>query len=78
MANDGGKVINLNDRRDDNKKYFTALALCLACNHRWIASVLSRTSLFKLQCPICMVQDSFASLLTDDYKTDFMENFDGI
>ncbi len=63
-------VINMDDRRP--KEYlFAALAICLSCQHRWVAGVPKNTSLFKLECPKCHVQDSFASVLPSEYLSEF-------
>jgi hypothetical protein len=55
-------VINLDDRRP----YISWFALCLECKHRWIASVLIKTSIFKLECPECGAQNSFASVIPEN------------
>lgn len=63
-------VINLDEYRP--KEYlFCALAMCMACLHRWVAGVPAETSLFKLECPTCGEQDSFASVLPSEYLHKF-------
>ena len=77
------KIINLDDYRKDN--LFAVLALCLEasenesmdylepCFHRWVAGVPKKTSLFKLECPSCGAQNSFASILPSEYLDVFLE-----
>lgn len=62
-----------------NLAHFNVAAVCLAehwddgymdtryCHERWIATVPCGTNLFTLQCPKCMVQNSFAMFLPEDY-----------
>lgn len=54
---------------DDKRPHYAVMAMCLqaSCQHRWFATVLARTSLFKLECPKCGAQNSFASFLPQDY-----------
>jgi len=47
---------------------FNVLAMCLKCKHRWVGNVMPETSLFKLECPKCGKQDSFASFMPADYE----------
>lgn len=67
-----------------NQPHFNVLALCLEvercivtggtykmCGHRWIGTVVSKTSLFKLECPKCGAQNSFASFIPHDYLQEF-------
>lgn len=68
-----------------NKPHFNVLAMCVSeeyddvtfdtrvCGHRWIGTVVARTSLFKLECPKCGQQDSFASFIPGDYLEEFKE-----
>jgi hypothetical protein len=64
-------VIDLDDFR---KVYlFSALALCLSCQKRWTAGVPKDTSLFKLECPDCHDQNSFASILPSEYLEEFLK-----
>lgn len=46
---------------------FAALAMCMECQYKWIAHIPPSTSLFKLECPQCGEQDSFASVLPMEY-----------
>lgn len=50
---------------------FAALAMCLSCQYRWVAGVPKDTSLFKLECPSCHEQNSFASVLPSEYLGKF-------
>lgn len=74
-------LINLDDYRE-GEYLFAALAMCMAwrypyeeseelCLNRWVAGVPKDTSLFRLQCPKCGGQNSFATVLPSEY----MENF---
>lgn len=65
-----------------NKNHYSVLAMCVnqkfegkllvdLCGYRWIGTVVAGTSLFKLQCPRCGEQDSFASFLPDEYMEEF-------
>jgi hypothetical protein len=73
------------DRTDEpedifkNKPHFNVMAICMApstckheslCLHRWIGTVMANTSLFKLECPKCGAQNSFASFLPLDYLSE--------
>jgi len=51
---------------------YTVAAVCVRCFHRWIGSVLARTSLFGLECPECHMQESFASFLPEGYMEEFL------
>lgn len=76
------KVIDINDFRE-GEYLFAALAMCVAekyddvemdtrlCLHRWVAGVPKNTSLFKLECPECHAQDSFATILPSEYLEHF-------
>jgi len=59
-------VVDLSKHRMPVEK-FVILALCISCRHRWIGTVESSTSLFKLQCPKCDEQNSFASFIPPEY-----------
>lgn len=59
-------VIDINSK----KAHYPILAMCIACKHRWIGIVVAATSLFRLECPTCGAQDSFASFLPIDYMVD--------
>jgi hypothetical protein len=48
-------------------RMYAVAAMCLICNRRWLGKVTPTTSLFKLECPDCGAQDSFASMLPDEY-----------
>lgn len=70
------KIANLDDYRKD--QLFAALAICLEllpnhgyCMYRWVAGVPKGTSLFKLECPRCGCQNSFASILPSEYLEHF-------
>lgn len=63
-------IHQLDDYRE-GEYLFAALAMCLSCQKRWVAGVPAETSLFKLECPACHVQDSFASILPSEYLTNF-------
>jgi len=52
---------------DEYKTHYAIIILCLACRFRWFGTVAQNTSLFKLECPQCREQDSFASFLPDEY-----------
>lgn len=56
-----------------NEKYFSVLAMCTFCFQKWFASVLPETSLFKLECPKCHRQNSFASFIPDEYLKEWNE-----
>lgn len=71
------KVIDINDFRE-GEYLFAALAMCVEvkhdghmCLHRWVAGVPKNTSLFKLECPECHAQDSFATILPSEYMEHF-------
>lgn len=41
-----------------------ALAMCIPCKYRWIASFdFETTNIIQLECPRCGAQDSFVSIL---------------
>lgn len=65
-------IFNLDDYRK-GAYLFTVLAMCCAhpCNFRWVAGVPKETSLFRLECPNCHAQDSFASILPGEYLHEF-------
>jgi hypothetical protein len=63
-------IHNLDDYRQD-EYLFTALAMCLECQKRWVAGVPKETSLFRLECPECHKQNSFASILPSEYLSEF-------
>jgi hypothetical protein len=54
-------------------QHYVAFAMCLPCARRWIASVTALNSLFHLECPSCRAQDSFASLVPQEYLNEFEE-----
>jgi hypothetical protein len=56
-------VININK----NAPHFMLAAMCLACNKRWIALVIAKTSLFHLECPECHAENSFATFMPQAY-----------
>lgn len=74
--------IDLDDYRP-TPYLFAALAICMSekwdglgeyqgiCGHRWVAGIPKDTSLFKLECPSCHEQNSFASILPNEYLSDF-------
>lgn len=76
------KVFDIDDYRK-GEYLFAALAICMSekwdafgvyqgmCGQRWIVGVTKETSLFKLECPSCHVQDSFASILPSEYLGEF-------
>lgn len=45
----------------------TVLVLCVVCRYKWVGNVLTRTSLFKLECPRCGEFNSFASFIPPEY-----------
>lgn len=51
-----------------NDPHFNVWALCLDCKQRWIGTVHYSTSLFTLVCPRCNRENSFASIIPDDYS----------
>lgn len=63
-------LYNLDDFRP-GEYLFAALAMCLACQKRWVAGVPKETSLFTLECPECHEQKSFASILPSEYLGEF-------
>lgn len=70
-----GKIIDLDERR--GAFLYTVMVLCLTCDHRWIGGVPIETSLFKLECPQCGAQNSFASFVPEDYQEHLMEWSEG-
>ena len=54
-----------------NLPHFVVMAMCLPCKNRWIGTVVAKTSLFRLECPACGVQDSFASFVPCEYTDEF-------
>ncbi len=54
-----------------NEPTYTIAAVCVRCWHRWLGSVMARTSLFGLECPECRQQESFATFLPDEYMQEF-------
>lgn len=55
------------DKRRDKEQHFNVLAICLPCSHRWIGVVHFETPLFKLECPSCGAQESFASIVPKEF-----------
>lgn len=55
-------------------QHFNVIIMCLPCSHRWVGMVECQTSLFRLECPDCGAQDSFASFIPDEYLEDFSLN----
>lgn len=53
-----------------NEPQFGVIAMCMACKHKWIGLVMAKTSLFKLECPACKEQDSFASFIPPEYAAE--------
>lgn len=70
-------IHNIEDYRE-GEFLFAALAMCVeqvageVCFHRWIAGVPKDTSLFRLECPGCGAQNSFASILPSEYLGEFI------
>lgn len=58
-----------NFKRDDF--LFACLAMCMICSHKWIEGIEAQQSLFTLKCPICDEEDSFASILPQEYMVHF-------
>lgn len=58
-------IIDLDDHRAGC--YYSFWAMCLPCSHRWIAIVTIEVSIFKLTCPKCEAQESFASPIPQNY-----------
>lgn len=59
-------VIKMPEKPDD-QLWFNVLALCVSCQHRWVATLPQGTCLLHLECPDCGDQNSFASFYPDDY-----------
>jgi predicted RNA-binding Zn-ribbon protein involved in translation (DUF1610 family) len=66
-------VINLDDFRKTPDNYFVALALCVSCTRRWIATLPASASLVALECPQCGDQNSFASILPKEFTDSLLE-----
>ena len=66
-------VINMDDYRVDMEEYYFCLAMCVSCTHRWFASVTNEVSLFRLECPRCGAQNSFAIPLPEYYSRAIIE-----
>jgi hypothetical protein len=64
------EIIDINK----NKPHYAVAALCLSCVTRWIGTVISGTSIFKLQCPHCGECDSFATFYPENYLMEHAEN----
>lgn len=65
-----GNVTDLESVREsikDNDPHFNAHALCLNCHYKWIAVVHFTTSLFTLECPKCLGNNSFGSIIPREY-----------
>lgn len=62
-------VIEMDPRA--NEPHFVLAVLCVPCSHRWIGVTHHTTSLFKLECPSCGAQESFASILPPEYLNQF-------
>ena len=60
------------NKEDDGKLWFASFALCLLCKSTWIAHHTADTPLNSLECPICFKQDSFASVLPDEYVDEIL------
>lgn len=61
------EIIQLDDHRPDNRKWFVAMALCLECLHKWVATVPEDVRLYSLECPKCKKKNSFASVLPEEF-----------
>ena len=61
------RIKEAEEKRKDNEPHFNVWAMCLPCSHRWIGVVHFSTSLFKLECPSCGAQESFASIIPGEY-----------
>ena len=55
---------------DNLRPHFNVMALCISrssnqevCLNKWVATVISGTCLFKLECPKCGAFNSFVSFL---------------
>ena len=59
--------------QEDPTPHFDCACMCLGCNFRWLGMVPITAPLFKLQCPQCLIQDSFAVPLPMDYVQSLME-----
>lgn len=66
-------VISLDDFRKVPENYFVALAMCIPCTKRWVATIPHDASLVALECPACGKQDSFASILPREFTDSFKE-----
>lgn len=60
-------ISELKQRREDREPHFNVWAMCLPCSHRWIGTVHYKTSLFSLLCPECGSEESFASIIPNEY-----------
>jgi transcription elongation factor Elf1 len=67
MSNPKNNVLDLTWKFRKEDEWFNAFALCMLCNHRWVATVEISVSIFKLQCPSCGGQESFGSIVPDEY-----------
>lgn len=69
-------IFDLEDYKYKKTKTYVVFSLCMNCFCRWIGHVKIDTSLFKLECPKCGVQDSFASFVPDSYLEDLEDRED--
>lgn len=51
---------------------FVAMCLCLECQGTWMGCFAIKVSLFKLRCPHCHKQKSFASVVPREFMVAFM------
>lgn len=51
---------------------FVAMCLCLECHGTWMGCFNIKMSLFKLRCPHCQKQRSFASVIPREFMAAFM------
>lgn len=61
------KIKSIQDHKDSKLEWFNAFAVCFACTHKWIATVVTGTSMFTLECPECGDTDSIGSIAPDGY-----------
>jgi hypothetical protein len=65
-------------KNDENEPWNNVFALCVACTHRWLATVPISVSLLRLECPQCHNFESFPSFIPEGWletlDTHYREN----
>lgn len=54
--------------------HFNFWVLCLACSHKWVATVHYKAPLFALECSQCQSRDSFPSMIPAEYTNAFTDD----